>query len=236
MCRSSECSIWQLSFAETLYGFVIEQGLLALDHILEEDRERLCGPVKAKGRSGAPVRWGHPDARLSMGGRRVVVSRPRVRQEGKEVKLPTWQEFADDDPLNERTVEQPVLCVSTRDYQRSVEESSDELGPHGASKSAAYRRFVAVAAERLEKWSRRGLSDMGLVTIMLHGIEVDEQRVIAALGFDESGTKHPLGDGRRLLLQPSGPRTKCDLGSPRRSGPAPAARGAKRSRMLRSDC
>ncbi len=28
---------------------------------------------------------------------------------------------------------------------------------------------------------------------MLDGIEVDEQRVIVALGFDESGTKHPLG-------------------------------------------
>jgi hypothetical protein len=30
--------------------------------------------------------------------------------------LPTWQQFADDDPLNRRTVEQLVLGVSTRGY------------------------------------------------------------------------------------------------------------------------
>ncbi len=70
-----------------LYRFVIQEGLKAFDQMLEEDRERLCGPVKAKGSSGAPVRRGHTDARLSMGGRRVVVSRPRVRQSGKEVAL-----------------------------------------------------------------------------------------------------------------------------------------------------
>src|SRR5690606_7754205 len=159
----------------------------------EEDRERLCGPVKTKGSSGDPVRWGRTDGRLSMGGRRVVVSRPRVRQNGKEVELPTWQEFADDDPLDERTAEQLVLGVSTRGYDRSVEELPDELGPHGASKSAASRRFVAVTAERLEEWSRRNLSEMGLVVIMLDGIVIDEQTVIVAFGVDESGTKHPLG-------------------------------------------
>ena len=176
-----------------LYTFVIQEGLKAFDQMLEEDRERLCGPVKAKGSSGNPVRWGRTDGRLSMGGRRVVVSRPRVRQNGKEVELPTWQEFADDDPLDERTAEQLVLGVSTRGYDRSVEDLPDELGPHGASKSAASRRFVAVTAERLEEWSRRDLSQMGLAVIMLDGIEVDEQTVIVALGFDASGTKHPLG-------------------------------------------
>ena len=176
-----------------LFKFVMQEGLKAFDQMLEQDREQLCGPVKAKGSAGDPVRWGRTDARLSMGGRRVVVSRPRVRQNGKEVELPTWEAFADDDPLDKRTVEQLVLGVSTRSYDRSVEELPDELGPHGASKSAASRRFVAVTTERLEAWSRRDLSDMGLAAIMLDGIQVNEHSVIVALGFDESGAKHPLG-------------------------------------------
>ena len=155
-----------------LFKFVMQEGLKAFDQMLEQDREQLCGPVKTKGSAGDPVRWGRTDARLSMGGRRVVVSRPRVRQNGKEVGLPTWQAFADDDPLNERTVEQLVLGVSTRGYDRSVEELPDELGAHGASKSAASRRFVAVTSERLEAWSHRDVSDMGLVAIMLDGIQV----------------------------------------------------------------
>ena len=176
-----------------LYRFVVQEGLKAFDQMLEEDREQLCGPVKAKGARGDAVRWGRTDARLSMGGRRVVVSRPRVRRNGKEVALPTWQEFSDDDPLNERTVEQLVLGVSTRGYDRSVEELPDELGPHGASKSATSRRFVKTTAKQLEEWSRRDLSEMGLVVIMLDGIQIDERTVVVALGFDESGTKHPLG-------------------------------------------
>ena len=128
----------------------------------------------------------------------VVVSRPRVRQSGKEVELPTWQEFASDDPLNKRTVEQLVLGVSTRGYDRSMEELPDELEPHGTSKSAASRRFVAVTAERPEEWSRRDLSDMGLVVIMLDGIQIDDRSVIVALGVGPGSAK-----GRRSLTQRS---------------------------------
>ncbi|HEY6724813.1 MAG TPA: hypothetical protein VI197_12325 [Polyangiaceae bacterium] len=77
---------------------VMQEGLKTFDQMLEQDRKR--GPVKAKGSAGDPVRWGRTDARLSMDGRRVVVSRPRVRQNGKEVELPTWEAFADDDSLD----------------------------------------------------------------------------------------------------------------------------------------
>jgi hypothetical protein len=61
-----------------------------------------------------------------MSGRRVAVERPRVRQGGAGVPLPSWEEFADEDLLNERTVEQMMLGVSTRGYERSIEELPDE--------------------------------------------------------------------------------------------------------------
>lgn len=176
-----------------LYAFVIQEGMKALDQMLEQDQERLCGPAHAKGQRGDAVRWGRTDGRLAMGGRRVVVSRPRVRQGSKEVPLPTWQEFSDEDPLNERTVEQLVLGVSARGYERSIEPLPDELGPHGASKSATSRRFVATTKEKLDAWSRRDLSELGIVAVMLDGIEINEQTVIVALGIDEGGTKHALG-------------------------------------------
>lgn len=176
-----------------LFAFVMHEGMKAVDHLLEQDREQLCGPAHAKGKDGQPVRWGRAHGRLSMGGRRVVVSKPRVRQDGKEVTLPTWEAFADDDPLNDRTVEQLVLGVSTRGYGRSVEELPDELEPHGDSKSAASRRFVATTKCRMQEWARRDLSTVGIVVVMLDGIAIDEQTVIVALGIDESGTKHPLG-------------------------------------------
>jgi hypothetical protein len=56
-----------------LYGFIIEEGMKALEQLLEADREQLCGPAHHKGDPGEPVRWGRCDGRLGFGGPR---SRP----------------------------------------------------------------------------------------------------------------------------------------------------------------
>jgi transposase-like protein len=176
-----------------LYAFIIHEGRKALDELLEQDRERVCGPAHAKGTKGGPVRWGHAEGRLTMGGHRVLVRKPRVRHEGAEVPLPSWDAFADEDPLNDRTFEQMVLGVSTRKYDRSLEPLPEELAPHGASKTAASRRFVATTKAKLDAWQSRDLSQLHLVSIMLDGIVVRGQTVIVALGLDESGKKHPLG-------------------------------------------
>ncbi len=176
-----------------LYEFVIREGIKALDEMLEQDRERLCGPAHGKGMRGEPVRWGKAEGRLVMGGQRVLVGKPRVRQQGKEVCLPSWEQFADQDPLDERTFEQLVLGVSTRGYGRSVEPLPEELGPHGASKSAASRRFVGTTRRKLEDWQRRDLSELGIVAIMLDALTIEEHAVLVALGVDENAKKHPLG-------------------------------------------
>jgi putative transposase len=178
---------------QNLYRFVIEEGMKALDQLLEADREQLCGAAHHKGDPGDPVRWGRCDGRLVMGGRRVLVSKPRVRQRGKEVALPAWEQFADEDPLNQRTVEQMVVGVSTRNYDRSVEEVPEQYGPHGAARSSVSRRFVALTQQKLDEWCQRDLSELRIVVVMIDGIEVGDHTVVAALGFDETGRKHPLG-------------------------------------------
>lgn len=176
-----------------LYDFVIREGVKALDEMLEQDRERLCGPAYGKGMPGDPVRWGRTEGRLVMGGQRVLIGKPRVRQRGQEVNLPYWEKFADQDPLDERTFEQLVLGVSTRGYGRSVEPLPEELGPHGASKSAASRRFVGITRRRLEDWQQQDLSKLSIVAIMLDALQIEEHAVLVALGIDENSKKHPLG-------------------------------------------
>lgn len=176
-----------------LLSFVIAEGMKAFDEMLEQDRQQLCGPAHGKGPKGAPVRWGHTEGSMVMGGQRVTVRKPRVRQEGDEVSLPSWAAFAGDDPLDQRTLEQMVLGVSTRGYERSVEPLPDELGPHGASKSAASRRFVATTKQKLDAWLRRDLSQLRILAIMIDGIVVEEHTVLVALGIDDEGAKHPVG-------------------------------------------
>jgi putative transposase len=62
------------------------------------------------------------------------------------------------------------------------------------SKSAASRRFVALSAERMAAWMARDLSALDLLVVQIDGIHVAEDVVLlAAIGIDGEGVKHPLG-------------------------------------------
>src|SRR6202045_4594923 len=64
----------------------------------------------------------------------------------------------------------------------------------GLSKSAASRRVVALSAARLKEWMARDLSGPGLLGIQLEGVHMDEDMtLVAAIGVDANGDKHPLG-------------------------------------------
>jgi putative transposase len=178
---------------ENLFAFVVREGMKALDVLLESEREALCGPAYARGPEGGATRWGSTQGKVVMGGQRVSVRRPRVRQDGREVDLAAWSEFADRDPLNERTVAQIALGVSTRGYRRSVEELPPELGADGAGKSAVSERLVALTQQQLDAWLSRDLSKEKIVSLMIDGIEVAGHTVIVALGITESAEKQPLG-------------------------------------------
>ena len=90
---------------------------------------------------------GSAEGELPLGGRRVSIRRPRVRDGRGEVQLPTWERFAKADPLTPRAVEQMVLGVSTRNYERSLESAPLGMLSRGTSKSAVSRRFVAATKE-----------------------------------------------------------------------------------------
>ena len=140
----------------TLYERVVHAGMGVLAAMLEEDRTRLCGRRYEHDRARQATRGGHTEGELPFGGRRVRVRRPRVRgSDGREVPLPTWEHFADADPLTPRAVEQMVLGVSTRNYDRSLEPTPAGLTSRGASKSAVSRRFVGATTQTLTEMMGR---------------------------------------------------------------------------------
>jgi hypothetical protein len=58
----------------------------------------------------------------------------------------------------------------------------------------ASRRFVALSAERLAKWMASDLSKLDLLIIQIDGLHIGNDLVlVAALGTDGNGDKHPLG-------------------------------------------
>jgi transposase-like protein len=175
-----------------LRDVLISGGLTVAMAMLEEEVERLCGPRYSRG-DGLASRWGHAPGEAVLGGRRVALERPRVRQGKQEVPLATYQQFQEEDPLTERTMEQMLVGVSTRKYARSLEPLVPSLEESGTSKSAVSRRFVARTEAQLEVTLGESLKDREWVGLMVDGLHFHEYLVLILLGIDASGQKHLLG-------------------------------------------
>jgi putative transposase len=179
---------------EALYETVIGAGLACVDEVLEAERVALCGARYVHLAERQALRAGHVASSLVLGGRRVAVSRPRVRRvNGGELGLPSWREWSARDPLDERAMEQMVLGVSTRRYARSLEPLPQAVAVRGVSKSAVSERFVYGTARKLAELTSRELRGLPLLALMIDGAHFAEHVVLTAVGVDERGAKHVLG-------------------------------------------
>lgn len=176
-----------------LLELAVRSGMKVLEAMMEDDRTAVCGARYAHEPNRAASRAGSVASEVVLGGRKVAVRRPRVRAEGHEVSLPTFQVMAQADPLNRRVIEQMLVGVTTRQYARSLEPIGDDLRSRGTSKSAVSRRFVVQTTAQLEKWRSRSLADLDLVALLIDGLHVGEHCLVAALGIDATGQKHVLG-------------------------------------------
>jgi transposase-like protein len=121
------------------------------------------------------------------------MQRPRVRAEGGEVPLPTFQALAQTDPLNRRVVEQMLVGVATRQYARRLEPMPAGVVSRGASKSSVSRRFVAKTTAQLRAWQSAPLDGLDLVALLLDGVHIGEHCLVGALGIAADGQKHARG-------------------------------------------
>jgi putative transposase len=90
-----------------------------------------------------------------------------------------------------------LINVSTRRFGRAVRLPEGDIPVTqgtGVSKSAVSRRFVALSAERMAEWMAADLSELDLLAIQIDGMQVtDDLILLAAVGIDGDGAKHPLG-------------------------------------------
>ncbi len=146
------------------------------------------GVVKGDGRIAGARR------RAGFHGGKGEIDRLRLRGfDGKELALPSWEAAQAEDWLGKWAMNQMLINVSARKFKLSVRLPEGDV-PAGLSKSAASRRFVALSAARLREWMARDLSALDLLVIQIDGVRMDEDMtLVAVLGVDASGDKHPLG-------------------------------------------
>jgi putative transposase len=176
-----------------LMELAINSGLQVLHTMLEEDRTAICGRRYQHQADRTASRAGTVPSEVVLGGRKVAIRRPRVRSDGAEVLLPTFQLMASEDPLNRRIVEQMLVGVATRQYARSLEPLPATMPTRGTSKSTVSRRFVAKTRAQLEAWQSQPLDGLDLIGLVLDGVHVGEHCLIVALGIATDGQKHALG-------------------------------------------
>jgi putative transposase len=178
--------------------FCLTAGIATLAAMMEADTARLCGRRYARGDGRDGHRWGRTKGKLGFHGGKVALERPRVRaRDGGEVPLPSWEAAMAEDWLGKWAMNLMLINVSTRKFGRAVRLPEGDVPAEngaGLSKSAASRRFVALSAERMKEWMASDLSKLDLLVIQIDGIRIEEDLVLlAAVGVDGEGGKHPIG-------------------------------------------
>ena len=177
--------------------FCLAAGIDALGAMMEKDAEEVCGARHARSEGRRGHRWGRTQGKIGFHAGKVTVERPRVRGlAGQELALPSWDGAIAED-LGKWAMNLMLINVSTRKFRRAVRlPEGDVPAPTGAgvSKSAASRHFVALSAARMKEWMGADLSGLDIMVVQIDGIHISEHLVlVAALGIDSEGFKHPLG-------------------------------------------
>ena len=183
---------------EGLLALAVGTGLQMMAAMFDEDAARLCGPEGRHNADRAGYRHGAGDGSVTLGGRRVRVTRPRVRAaDGSgELRLPSYDLFSSTEILGQLAMEKMLAGLSSRRYGHGLEPTGQavEAQATATSKSAVSRRFVAATETALGQLMSRRLDDLDLVAFMADGVHFGEHTCVVALGIDVHGAKHPAGD------------------------------------------
>jgi len=110
---------------------------------------------------------------VTLGGRRVPITRPRVRaSDGSgEVPVSAYEVFNATELLGRMAMERMLAGVSTRRYPVALEPLGERVATEArsTSRSAVSRKFVAMTEHALADLLAGDLSKVDLVALMIDG-------------------------------------------------------------------
>lgn len=182
---------------EGLLAMAVGTGLQVMAAMMNADVEAVCGPKGRHDSARSAVRHGTGDGSVTLGGRRVPVTRPRVRAVDGTGELPvaSYELFSQTEVLGRMAMERMLAGLSTRRYLTGLEPVGQrvERAARSTSKSAVSRRFVAATETALVELLAAPLGELDLVALMIDGVHFGEHLCVVALGIGIDGVKHPLG-------------------------------------------
>ena len=184
------------SMQEGLLALAVGAGLQVMQALMDADVTALAGPKGRHDQARTAVRHGRERGSVTLGGRRVAVTRPRVRAaDGSgELPVPSYELFTSTEILGTMALEKMLAGLSTRRYAVGLEPVGQQVSETSSatSKSAVSRRFVAMTETALAELLSRDLSGLDLVALMIDGVHFAQSCCVVALGIGIDGVKHPL--------------------------------------------
>jgi putative transposase len=181
---------------EGLLALAVGAGLQVMQALMETDVAALAGRKGRHDRVRTAVRHGRERGSVTLGGRRVPITRPRVRAADGSGELPiaSYEMFTSTEILGRMAMEKMLAGLSTRRYAVGLEPVGQHIGETSSAtgKSAVSRRFVAMTETALAELLSHDLSGLDLVALMIDGVHFAESCCVVALGIDIEGNKHPV--------------------------------------------
>jgi putative transposase len=198
---SEQLELFAAEMRQGLLAASVAIGLGVMAELVEAEVVEVAGPKGRHDAGRSVYRHGSEDGRVTLGGRRIPVRRPRVRTvtdaEGREaeVRLESYDTFASVDLLADQMVASMLAGLSGRRYRSALEPVGErvEASASGVSQSSVSRRFITATAERLAEFRSRPLDDQRWLVVFVDGFEFADHTMVGALGVTADGTKVPLG-------------------------------------------
>ena len=189
-----EFAAMELDAKVELIQALIPLGLMAVSQSLEAEVRALAGERYRRG-DGLPglVRHGSNPGSVRLGGQRVPIRVPRVRNlaKGSEVPLATHQALSEaSGTVNEALLRRVLYGLSCRNYEAAAEAVP---GAIGLSSSTVSRQFIEASAAKLRELQERDLSAYDVVAMVLDGKTFAQDTMVTALGITLDGRKVVLG-------------------------------------------
>ncbi len=173
---------------DAVHNYMKHRILDVIYRMFNDEVTKLCGPLY--NREKECMRSGSDPGSVYAQGQRVSIRKPRVKKDGKDIKLQTYSALRNYDVFTEKIQNHLFHGVSTRDYDPLLEEIS---GGTGVKKSSVSRAFVNSSKKALDEISSKDLSKHEFVSVMIDGVGFGDRTVVVALGIDVTGKKHIIG-------------------------------------------
>lgn len=161
------------------------------EEVMDHEVTALVGPKNQANPERGNARWGSQPGYCVVGGQKIPLERPRVRNlEKKEVPLGSYELLQRASLMEESVWKKIMHGLTTRRYSQIVEELEQACG---IRKSTISEHFIEASRQRLDKLLARPLGEYAFCAMLIDGTPFGDQQLITAMGVTVHGQKLVLG-------------------------------------------